>query len=90
MGAEVERPVLTCGRATALGPCTLTEYASECIFFVWCRKIIATDEFTEWYRELSATDVEAVTDAVNVLEATGLSLGYPHSERDQGLALRAS
>lgn len=47
-------------------------------------EVIACDEFTEWYVALGADDAEAVYEAVELLEARGVTLGSPYSSAIKG------
>jgi hypothetical protein len=47
-------------------------------------EVIATDEFEEWFMALSPAPVSAVVDAVRVLAAVGVNLGYPRSSAIKG------
>jgi hypothetical protein len=47
-------------------------------------EVIATDEFTAWYRGLQLADAVAVTRSVERLEAEGLGLGFPPSSDVKG------
>jgi len=40
-------------------------------------EVIATDEFAGWYEELDEADTKAVVRVVGLLEARGVSLGFP-------------
>lgn len=41
--------------------------------------VIVSDEFTNWYGGLDQTDTDAVYRAVELLQARGVSLGFPQS-----------
>ncbi len=43
-----------------------------------------TDEFGEWWDRLTADEQESVDVLVHVLEATGPTLGFPHSSKIVG------
>jgi hypothetical protein len=47
-------------------------------------EVIATDEFAEWYEELDEADTKAVVRVVGLLEARGVSLGFPYSSEIKG------
>lgn len=47
-------------------------------------EVIATDEFTTWYRDLDERDVDEVTRCVDVLEMVGMTLGSPQSSAIKG------
>jgi hypothetical protein len=53
-------------------------------------EVVATDSFVEWYDGLSQGEADAVTSVVDLLEAVGVKLGYPHSSAIKGssIALR--
>ena len=42
-------------------------------------EVLATDEFREWYLDLSEADADSVTISVERLEQLGIALPYPHS-----------
>ena len=42
-------------------------------------EVIATDEFAVWFEELDEADTKAVVRVVDLLEARGVSLGFPYS-----------
>ncbi len=46
--------------------------------------VVATDEFRQWYDGLDEQDNAAVTRVVDLLEAQGLALGFPHSSAIKG------
>ena len=46
--------------------------------------VVATDEFKGWYDSLGETENEAVTRVVDLLEARGVALGFPHSSAING------
>ena len=41
-------------------------------------EVVATDEFANWYQKLDQTDTVAVYRVVGLLEARGVSLGFPY------------
>jgi len=47
-------------------------------------EVIATDEFAGWYEELDEADTKAVVRVVGLLEARGVSLGFPYSSEIKG------
>jgi len=47
-------------------------------------EVITTDEFAAWYGELNDADTEAVTRVVDLLEARGVTLGFPYSSDSRG------
>ena len=47
-------------------------------------EVEATDEFTGWYDGLNEDDNDAVTRIVDLLEARGLTLGFPYSSDIKG------
>lgn len=47
-------------------------------------EIIVTDEFTGWYDGLDEAATDDVNVAVDLLQATGVLLGYPHSSAING------
>jgi hypothetical protein len=47
-------------------------------------EIVATEEFKNWFDELSEAEAEAVTFSVEVLREKGVTLGHPHSSAIQG------
>jgi hypothetical protein len=47
-------------------------------------EVLVTDEFKEWYQLLSDPDAEAVARVVDLLEAKGISLGFPYSSDIKG------
>jgi hypothetical protein len=49
-------------------------------------EVIVTDEFAGWYDELDEADTIAVTRVVGLLEARGVSLGFPYSSEIKGSA----
>ncbi len=53
-------------------------------------EVIATDEFSAWYRGLDEGDSDAVTTVVDLLGREGVTLGFPHSSAIKGskVALR--
>jgi hypothetical protein len=53
-------------------------------------EVIALDEFTEWYHDLSEGDSAAVYRVVNLLEARGVTLDHPYCSAilDSNMALR--
>lgn len=42
-------------------------------------EVICTDEFGDWYRQLSPDEQEDLTVVVQLLENFGVQLAYPHS-----------
>jgi hypothetical protein len=42
-------------------------------------EVVVTEEFKAWYEALSMDEQESVFRVVTLLEARGVSLGYPHS-----------
>jgi hypothetical protein len=42
-------------------------------------EVVVTDEFKTWYEALSMDEQESVFRVVTLLEARGVSLGYPYS-----------
>ena len=42
-------------------------------------EVVATDEFADWFQELTQADAKAVARNVGLLEAKGTTLGHPHS-----------
>lgn len=50
--------------------------------------VVVTEEFESWARSLSREDRKAVARAVGVLEAKGVSLGYPLSSAIRGSSFR--
>ena len=53
-------------------------------------EVIVTGEFKDWYEGLDQADAEEVYVKVELLEAKGVSLGFPHSSAIKGsrVALR--
>ncbi len=47
-------------------------------------EVVATDEFADWYQDLSGQDADSVLRAVDVLEVRGVTLGFPQSSAIQG------
>ena len=47
-------------------------------------EVLVTAEFKEWYHLLSDPDAEAVARVVDLLEAKGISLGFPYSSDIKG------
>jgi len=47
-------------------------------------EVVATDEFTEWYRDLDVEEQSAVEYLVGLLEQRGVQLGHPHSSGVKG------
>jgi hypothetical protein len=47
-------------------------------------EVLVTDEFKKWYQLLSDPDAEAVARVVDLLEAKGISLGFPYSSDIKG------
>lgn len=47
-------------------------------------EVIVTDEFRDWYRDLSTADSEAVARYVDLLGVQGVALGHPYSSAIQG------
>lgn len=52
--------------------------------------VIALDEFVAWFEDLSEQDNASVVRVVDLLEARGVALGFPHSSAIEGssVALR--
>ncbi len=50
-------------------------------------EVIATDAFVEWYRDLAASECDAVTDVVELLEVFGVALPFPHSSAIKGASI---
>ena len=52
--------------------------------------VAVLDPFVEWYEELEEADKEAVTVAIDLLEARGVAHGHPYSSAIRGskLAMR--
>jgi len=46
--------------------------------------VIVLEAFEAWYRELDDVDAEQVAIVVDLLEARGTSLGFPHSSAIKG------
>jgi hypothetical protein len=46
--------------------------------------VVVTDEFKGWYDDLDETDAGRVAFVVDLLEAAGVSLGFPHSSAIEG------
>src|SRR5690554_1505507 len=46
--------------------------------------VIVTNEFTAWYQELSEGESDAVFRVIDLLEVSGVKLGYPHSSAIKG------
>lgn len=47
-------------------------------------EVIGTGEFEEWFLDLAAADAQAVARVVGLLEARGISLGFPYSSAIEG------
>lgn len=47
-------------------------------------EVVATDEFSDWYGDLDEGDTDAVYRVVSLLEARGVSLGFPYSSAIEG------
>ena len=47
-------------------------------------EVIVLEAFEAWYQELEAPDAEQVAIVVDLLEAKGLSLGFPYSSDVKG------
>ena len=47
-------------------------------------EVLVTAEFKEWYQLLSDPDAEAVARVADLLEAKGISLGFPYSSDIKG------
>ena len=47
-------------------------------------QVLATDEFRDWYLDLSAPEADSVTISVERLEQLGVALGHPHSSEIKG------
>jgi hypothetical protein len=47
-------------------------------------EVVVTDEFKTWYEALLMDEQEAVFRVVTLLEARGVSLGYPYSSAIEG------
>ena len=47
-------------------------------------EVEVTDEFVEWFRELTDAEAEDVTASVDLLERCGPRLGFPHSSKVMG------
>jgi len=47
-------------------------------------EVVATDEFADWYQDLSQSDAMAVARNVGLLEARGTTLGHPRSSAIKG------
>jgi hypothetical protein len=47
-------------------------------------EVIATDQFTDWYRSLDDRDADAVEFSLGLLEQFGVTLGAPHSSKILG------
>lgn len=54
------------------------------MYIVRMVEVITTDEFALWYGELNTADTEAVTRVVGLLEARGVTLGFPYSSDIKG------
>ncbi len=46
--------------------------------------VLGTREFEEWYLELAEVETRIVDRLVDLLEASGVSLGFPHSSAIKG------
>jgi len=47
-------------------------------------EVVATDAFRDWYADLSEADDAAVVRGIDLLEALGVRLGFPHSSEIKG------
>lgn len=47
-------------------------------------EVLFTDEFDDWYQDLTENDQGAVTRTVTLLEERGTALGHPHSSALKG------
>lgn len=47
-------------------------------------EVITTDEFSAWWESLQETDADVVYRLVGLLEAKGVSLGFPYSSDIKG------
>lgn len=47
-------------------------------------EVIGTDEFEGWYLDLDAADTRLVDRLIDLLEGSGVTLGYPHSSAIAG------
>ena len=47
-------------------------------------EVVVTDEFKTWYEALLIDEQQSVFRVVTLLEARGVSLGYPHSSAIEG------
>lgn len=47
-------------------------------------EVVVTDEFKAWYEALLIDEQESVFRSVTLLEARGVTLGYPHSSAIEG------
>lgn len=54
------------------------------MYITFVAEVITTDEFAAWYDELNDADTEAVTRVVGLLEARGVTLGFPYSSDIKG------
>lgn len=50
-------------------------------------EVVGTDEFAEWFEELSDADTDAVARVVDMLEMQGVSLPYPYSSAIKGASI---
>jgi hypothetical protein len=50
-------------------------------------EVIARDEFTSWFGSLDEQDTAAVVRVVDLLEARGVTLGFPHSSAIEGTTI---
>lgn len=49
--------------------------------------VIATDTFVEWYKALTTSECDAVTEVVDLLEVMGVALPFPHSSAIKGASI---
>lgn len=49
-------------------------------------EVVYTDEFEEWFVDLTEEEQEAVFSVVQKLETAGVALGFPHSSALRGAA----
>jgi hypothetical protein len=54
---------------------------------VFVVEVVFTDEFGEWFSDLSETDQDSTHEAVAVLQDRGFALGFPRSSAIQGSAI---
>lgn len=62
----------------------LTKYSSEVIINHMKWSVEYTDEFGEWWRDLSEHEQESLDASVRLLEERGPNLGFPHSSGING------